>query len=319
MSCPRATDPVIARWAKEPSESLLNRTTMMKSNDTIREQVARDYARAVSTPAAPETGACCGPPEQRGVAAQLAGYEPEALQSLPADAVVNSFGCGDPVTLADMREGQVVLDLGCGAGIDILLAAKKVGPRGRAIGIDMTDEMIARANENIRASGLTNVEARKGIIEELPVESASVDWVISNCVINLSPEKERVFAEIARVLRPGGRISISDIMVEDLPEWVEHDPRLYSACVAGAISEEEYVQGLRDASLTDVQVTGRFVYDSGQIRAFIASELAGEVGDASACGCGGSADASLAEDISEDVAGRVWSARIEARKPPECG
>lgn len=291
---------------------------MMKTHETTRAQVARDYAKAVSAPPAPASTGCCGPPAPSGVAAKRAGYEADALQSLPADAVVNSFGCGNPVAFADLREGQVVLDLGSGAGIDILLAAKKVGQHGRAIGIDMTDEMIARAEENIRASGLTNVEVRKGIIEQLPVESASVDCVISNCVINLSPEKQRVFAEIARVLKPGGRISISDIVVQDLPEWVEHDPRLYSACVAGAISEEEYVQGLRDAGLTDVQVTGRLVYDSEQIQAFVTSEPVDDVGDACACGCGGSADAPLAEDISEDVTGRVWSARIEARKPLAC-
>lgn len=289
----------------------------MNKHETIRQQVARDYAQAVSAPAAAR---CCGPPEQHGVVTKLAGYGGEELQSLPADAVVNSFGCGNPVAFANLREGQVILDLGSGAGIDILLAAKKVGPTGRAIGIDMTDEMIARARENIGASGLTNVEVRKGIIEDLPVESESVDWVISNCVINLSPEKDRVFAEIQRVLKPGGRISISDIVVQDLPEWVEHDPRLYSACVAGAISEEEYMQGLRDAGLTDVQVTDRIVYDSEQVSAFVISELAEDAGDSSgcACGCGGSADARLAEDISEDVTGRIWSARIEARKPPAC-
>ena len=289
----------------------------MNKHETIRQQVARDYAKAVSAPAA---APCCGPPEQLGVVTRLAGYGGEELQSLPADAVVNSFGCGNPVAFADLREGQVVLDLGSGAGIDILLAAKKVGPTGRAIGIDMTGEMIARARENISASGLDNVEVRQGIIEKLPVESDSVGWVISNCVINLSPEKDRVFAEIQRVLKPGGRISISDIVVQDLPEWVEHDPRLYSACVAGAISEEEYVQGLRDAGLTDVQVTDRIVYDSEQVSAFVISELAEDAGDSSgcACACGGSADARLAEDISEDVTGRIWSARIEARKPPAC-
>jgi SAM-dependent methyltransferase len=289
----------------------------MDKHETIREQVARDYARAVS---APETAGCCGPPEQRGAMTKLAGYGGEELRSLPADAVVNSFGCGNPVALAELREGQVVLDLGSGAGIDILLAAKKVGPRGRAIGIDMTDEMIARANENIAASGLTNVEVRKGIIEDLPVESGSVDWVISNCVINLSPEKDRVFAEIARVLKPGGRISISDIVVKDLPEWIEHDRRLYSACIAGAISEEQYVQGLREAGLTDVQVADRVIYDSEQVIAFVKSELAEDVGESCgcACGCGGSADAPLAEDISVDVTGRIWSARFEARKPSAC-
>lgn len=288
----------------------------MNKHEAIRQQVARDYARTVSAPAAPAAAACCGPPAQRGVVTKLAGYGPEELQSLPADAVVNSFGCGNPVALAELRPGQVVLDLGSGAGIDILLAAKKVGPTGRAIGIDMTDEMIARANENIRGSGLTNVEVRKGIIEALPVESETVDWVISNCVINLSPEKDRVFAEIARVLKPGGRVSISDIVVQDLPEWVEHDPRLYSACIAGAISEEAYIQGLREAGLTEVRVTERIAYDREQVSGFVSSELAESACDDGGCGCGGSADARLAEDISEDVTGRIWSARIEARKPP---
>jgi hypothetical protein len=133
-------------------------------------------------------------------------------------------------------------------------------------------------------------------------------------VINLSPEKDRVFAEIARVLKPGGRMSVSDIVVQDLPEWVEHDPRLYSACVAGAISEETYIDGLRQAGLTDVQVTDRLVYDTDQVNAFVASELA-DSAESRGCGCGGSADAPLAEDISQDVAGRIWSARFVASKP----
>ena len=175
----------------------------------------------------------------------FAGYSDEQLADIPSDAVVNSFGCGNPVALAGLREGDTVLDLGSGAGIDLLLAARLVGPQGRVIGVDMTDEMIAKARENAEAAGLDNIEVRKGIIEELPVDDSSVDWVISNCVINLSPEKSRVFAEIARVLRPRGRMLVSDMMARDLPEELLALPDAYSSCVAGAIDEDEYLAGLR--------------------------------------------------------------------------
>jgi arsenite methyltransferase len=277
------------------------------STDQVREKVSQDYARAVkgdSSLCCAGSG-CCGPVEQKGVVAKMAGYTSEELADLPAEAVVNSFGCGNPLALAALNEGDAVLDLGSGAGIDILLAATKVGPTGRAIGIDMTDEMIARANENIARSGLKNVEVRKGIIEAMPVEDSSVDWVISNCVVNLSPEKHRVFAEIARVLKPGGRVSISDIVVSDLPDWVRADRALYSACVAGAISEDEYVQGLRDAGLSEVEVTDRLVYDQAQLEAFITSELP-ETRTTD--------DITRGRQLAAEMLGKVWSAKFSAVK-----
>lgn len=291
----------------------------MKGSQQIRENVSEVYSRAVCS-VSPGSGPCCSP-VQKGAVAKLAGYSREELASLPQEAVVNSFGCGNPLAFGEVKEGDTVLDLGSGAGIDVLLAAKKVGPSGRAIGIDMTDEMIAKAKENIAASGLTNVEVRKGLIEELPVDSESVDWVISNCVINLSPEKPKVFAEIARVLKPGGRMLVSDIVVTDLPAWVREDAALYSSCVAGAISEDEYVGGLRGAGLVDVEVRERLVYDETQLRGFIETEL--REGDAflpatsgtGAGRCGSTAPEPLRHDLAGVMAGKIWSAKVFARKP----
>ncbi|MCH8964496.1 MAG: arsenite methyltransferase [Planctomycetes bacterium] len=276
----------------------------MKETDQVRSNVAEAYAKAVTTP----SSSCCRTePVQKGVAVKLAGYDREELDALPAEAVVNSFGCGNPLALAEVSEGDVVLDLGSGAGIDILLAGKKVGPTGRAIGIDMTDDMIAKANENIAAAGLENTEVRKGIIEDMPVESASVDWVISNCVINLSPEKPKVFAEIARVLKPGGRMRVSDIVVEELPEWVRKNSKLYSSCIAGAISEADYVAGLQAAGLENTEVTERLVYDALQLKSFIDSELE-EPGIEIT-------DGVTADELTSQMVGKIWSATFIAAKP----
>lgn len=284
----------------------------MSTTESVRHKVSEDYARAVESPGG---GVCCAgsgcctnveAPVQKGVVVKMAGYTDEELAALPPEAVVNSFGCGNPLAFAQLREGDVVLDLGSGAGIDILLAARKVGPTGRAIGIDMTDAMIAKADENIAASGLSNVEVRKGIIEDMPIEGGSVNWVISNCVINLSPEKERVFAEIARVLKPGGRISVSDIVVESLPEWVRADRVLYSACVSGAISEAGYLEGLRAAGLVDVEVIDRLVYDEAQLEEFIHSELP----EART-----TKDIEQSRQLAKAMVGKVWSAKFSARKP----
>jgi arsenite methyltransferase len=172
----------------------------------------------------------------------------------------------------------------------------------------MTDEMIAKANESIEAGKYTNVEVRKGIIEALPVESGSVDWVISNCVINLSPEKPRVFAEIARVLKPGGRMLVSDIVAEELPDEVRRSAALYSSCIGGAISEAEYLEGLRKAGLTDVDVRARLVYDASQLEGFAASEL---LEGACTCAFG---EEQLGE-AARSMVGKVWSAKVYARKP----
>lgn len=277
---------------------------MTQDKDSIRKSVSEFYGKEVTSP----TKSCCGGAViPKGVAVKVAGYTREELEALPPDAVANSFGCGNPLAFSEVREGQVVLDLGSGAGIDILLAGKKVGPTGKAIGIDMTDEMIARARENIAAAGLANVEVRKGIIEDLPVKDSSVDWVISNCVINLSPEKHRVFAEIARVLKPGGRMLVSDLVAHDLPEWVRQSAALYGSCIAGTISEEEYLAGLREAGLVETTVRERFAYDPRNLREIIASEL-----PQTGCCCGGG---KAAEEIAAALGGKIWSAKIHARKP----
>ena len=282
----------------------------MKDDEKIRESVSEAYAKAVTSEGA---SSCCGGPVQKGVVAKLAGYDGEILSTLPDGAVVNSFGCGNPLAYSGVKPGDVVLDLGSGAGMDILLAGRIVGPTGHVIGIDMTDEMIAKAEENIATSGLSNVEVRKGIIEELPVETSSVDWVISNCVINLSPEKDRVFAEIARVLKPGGRMLVSDIVVKDLPDLVKQSQALYNSCVAGAISEEDYLEGLRDAGLEEVEVRERLVYDAVQLRAFISSELE-DLNQATSC-CGGRGfETGVMDEITSTVEGKVWSAKVYARK-----
>jgi arsenite methyltransferase len=279
---------------------------MNKPADEVRREVSKAYAEAVTAPA-PQKGCCGSAPAQKGMAVKLGGYTSEQLAALPEEAVVNSFGCGNPVALAVLEAGDVVLDLGSGAGIDLLLAAKKVGAKGRVIGVDMTDEMIAKAQENIRAGNFENVEVRKGLIEQLPVESGSVDWVISNCVINLSPEKPKVFREIARVLKPGGRMLVSDIVAKDLPAEVRDVTALYSSCISGAISEEEYLAGLRQAGLVDVEVRDRLVYDAEQLAAFATSDFE------SACCC--EASKPMLQAFARTLAGKVWSAKVYARKP----
>jgi arsenite methyltransferase len=182
-------------------------------------------------------------------------YNATELSALPSSAQLASLGCGNPTAVAELREGEVVLDLGSGGGIDVLLSAKRVGPTGRAIGVDMTDEMLALAEKNKLEAGATNVEFRKGTIESLPLEDASVDVVISNCVINLAADKTAVFREIARVLRPGGRVGVSDVVADDLLTPNQRAERgSYVGCIAGALSFREYRDGLRSAGLIDIEV-----------------------------------------------------------------
>ena len=231
---------------------------MSQNNEQIRKQVEESYAERITT-----KQSCCG---NTSTVAALAGYDSE-LNEHP-DAGASSFGCGNPLAFAGVEQGERVLDLGSGAGFDMLIAAEKVGPTGHVIGVDMTDAMIEKARENLTRAGVEHAEVRKGIIEKLPVDDSSVDWVISNCVINLSPEKARVFAELHRTLRPGGQFSVSDMVVHDLPGWAREKAASYVACIGGAITEAEYVEGLRAAGLTGVEVTDRLVYTAEQLASF---------------------------------------------------
>ncbi|MDP8960202.1 MAG: arsenite methyltransferase [Actinomycetota bacterium] len=227
----------------------------------LREQVRRRYAQAALAVGEPQQAGCCGEDcgcgsavEYPGVGAGL--YSAAEQASLPHKAVAASLGCGNPTAVGELAEGETVLDLGSGGGIDVLLSARRVGPSGTAYGLDMTDEMLTLARRNAAAAGVSNVEFLHGHMEAIPLPDASVDVVISNCVINLSIDKPAVFAQMHRVLRPGGRIAISDIVAGD--HLTPHDRTergSYVSCIAGALSKREYQQGLAAAGFTDISVT----------------------------------------------------------------
>ena len=216
--------------------------------------------------------ACCGD----GCCSDVSGtygielYDAAEREGLPDAALLASLGCGNPIAVAELREGETVLDLGSGGGIDVLLSARRVGATGRAIGVDMTDEMLSLARRNAADAGATNVEFRKGTIEALPLDDASVDVVISNCVINLASDKAAVFAEIARVLRPGGRVGVSDVVADDLLTTEQRAERgSYVGCIAGALSFREMRDGLRAVGLTDVEVVPTHQITEGMHSAII--------------------------------------------------
>jgi SAM-dependent methyltransferase len=258
-------------------------TNLSTTADDLREQVRARYAEAAQAVTRGEPGSCCddtccgdepaaasGAQECcdssccSGEAASTdfgethfgeALYTEEQRGQLPEAAALASLGCGNPTAVAEVREGETVLDLGSGGGIDVILSARRVGPGGTVYGLDMTDEMLALARGNAQEAGVTNVHFLKGIIEQIPLPAASVDVVISNCVINLSVDKAAVIAEIARVLKPGGRIGISDVVAEDQLTANERAQRgSYVGCIAGALSRSEYVAGLEAAGLSDITV-----------------------------------------------------------------
>jgi len=250
-------------------------------HDAVRERYA-EAAVAAAAATSPEDAAagsealasCCGPDgcsDERSspiFGAEL--YAATDRAALPNAAVLASLGCGNPTAVAELREGETVLDLGSGGGIDVLLSARRVGPTGRAIGLDMTDEMLALARRNAAEAGATNVEFVKGTIESMPLADASVDVVISNCVINLAADKGAVFREIARVLRPGGRMGVSDIVADDLLTSDQRAERgTYVGCIAGALSFREFRTGLRAAGLTDVEVVPTHAVADGMHAAII--------------------------------------------------
>lgn len=228
----------------------------MDIRDKVKDRYGKIAQREVST------AGCCGGGASSTVEliSSAVGYGKTEMESVP-DGANLGLGCGNPVALAAIREGDTVLDLGSGAGFDCFLAAKQVGPKGRVIGVDMTPAMLAKARENAKKGGYTNVEFREGHIESLPVEDSSVDLVISNCVINLSPDKAKVFSEIQRVLKPDGRFFISDlVLLEDLPSVLKTSDDLYCACVAGASLKKDYFAAMEGAGLADIRIAKEVQY-----------------------------------------------------------
>lgn len=282
------------------------------ANEDIREIVKAKYGQAVTAVVKGAKPSCCGSASSPGPgasASKLGGTDPitRDLYSageaalVPADALAASFGCGNPTALAALRPGEVVLDLGSGGGIDVLLSARRVGPDGKAYGLDMTPEMLDLARENQRKAGVTNVEFLQGTIEAIPLPDASVDVILSNCVINLSTDKDQVIREAFRVLRPGGRLAVSDIVLRrELPEAVQKDMALWTGCIAGALLEDEYKAKLAVAGFTDISVEPTRVYGREDAR---------EMATSSSC-CGGDVEESLAA-----LDGAVMSAFLRATKP----
>ena len=264
----------------------------------IKETVKEKYAEAALKVLGGEKGSC-GPSGACGcdpVTDNL--YDASQTSSLPEGAVLASLGCGNPTALADLHEGESVLDLGSGGGIDVLLSAKRVGATGKAYGLDMTDEMLALARENQAKAGATNVEFLKGEIENIPLPAAAVDVIISNCVINLSADKRRVLREAFRVLRPGGRFAVSDVVCRgEIPDAVRRSMELWVGCVAGALEENEYRQLLNDAGFTDIEIEPTRIYAFEDARAVLS-------------GAGLDVDV-----VAREVSGRILGAFIRARKP----
>ncbi len=225
-------------------------------NSTIKEQVREHYAEIARQALTGSSSSCCGSSSSAASCCGPADVIPvEALTGdVPQDVANTSLGCGTPLQIANLQPGEVVVDLGSGGGLDCFLAARVVGPTGRVIGVDMTPEMLALANENTKKVRATNVEFRKGFLEDLPLDDASVDVIISNCVINLSPDKDRTFQEAFRTLKPGGRIAISDIVTRiPLPEALRSNLTSWASCVSGAIPEKEYIEKMHKAGFDDVR------------------------------------------------------------------
>ena len=222
----------------------------------VRETVREKYAAAALAAAAEPASSCCGSPADEAGVFGSGLYADGETEGATAAALGASLGCGVPTAVADLHEGETVLDLGSGAGADVLISARRVGSTGKAIGLDMTDEMLELAQRNAAAAGVTNIEFLKGFIEAIPLADASVDVVISNCVLNLSGDKPQVIREAARVLRPGGRFAISDVVADpDMDEATRADMRQWTGCIAGALTRAEYEQALVAAGLTGVEIT----------------------------------------------------------------
>jgi len=265
------------------------------ADTTVQTAVREKYGEIAKSVA---NASCCGPAACGGDPITSDLYSDAEKQGLPADAVAVSLGCGNPTALLPLEAGQIVLDLGSGGGIDVLLSAKRVGPTGKVYGLDMTDEMLALARQNQQKAGATNVEFLKGTIEAIPLPDHAVDVIISNCVINLSSDKDAVLREAFRVLKPGGRFAVSDVVVRgEVPADVRRNMELWVGCIAGALEETEYVSKLTAAGFADIELEPWRVYHVDDARAFLT-------------------DSGLDVDqLAPQVEGRFASAFIRARKP----
>jgi arsenite methyltransferase len=248
----------------------------MNSPDEVKDVVREKYGQAALRVTQGGTSSCCGTAARESccgdpITSNL--YDLAQAGEVPAQALQASLGCGNPTALAELQSGEIVLDLGSGGGIDVLLSAKRVGPTGKAFGLDMTDEMLALAEENKRKSGLTNVHFLKGEIENIPLPDNSVDVIISNCVINLSGDKDRVLREAFRVLKPGGRFAVSDVVVRgDVPPAIKKSMELWVGCVAGALSDREYLAKLSAAGFERPEIEVTRVYSVADAQDFLAGQ-----------------------------------------------
>ena len=271
------------------------------SEANVKEAIRGRYGKAVTEVLKGSKSSCCGSAAtSESCCDPITGdlYDVGQISEIPQEALLASFGCGNPTALAELKPGEVVLDLGSGGGIDVLLSARRVGPTGKAYGLDMTDEMLALANENKHKSGLSNVEFLKGEIEEIPLPDASVDVIISNCVINLSANKDRVIGEAFRVLKPGGRFAVSDVVTRgDIPADIRRSVELWVGCIAGALDHDVYIQKLQSAGFIDATIEPTRVYRAEDAREFLADR-----------GFDVNAMASV-------VDGKFFSGFIRARKP----
>lgn len=283
--------------------------------DDIRDLVRQKYGQAVKAAVeTPKKASCCGPAKAD---AELAWTDPitrdlysaEQASEIPEDALKASFGCGNPTALAELKPGEVVLDLGSGGGIDVLLSARRVGPTGKAYGLDMTPEMLELARRNQERAGVTNAEFLQGTLEAIPLPDASVDVIISNCVINLTADKDRALREAFRVLKPGGRFAVSDMVLrKEVPEALRRSAEMWAGCVAGALLESDYLAKLEAAGFTGIGVEHTRVFGRED-----AEEMLKAAPAASSC-CGGGSG-SLTEVDLEAVDGALASAFIRATKP----
>lgn len=245
----------------------------MKDAHEIKDHIRAEYGQAARQ-ARNGKPSCCGTGSllEGNALDPITGnlYQADETAGLPSEAVQASFGCGNPTALATIQAGETVLDLGSGGGIDVLLSARRVGPTGKVYGLDMTDEMLALARDNQQKAGVTNVEFLKGDIEEIPLPDNSVDLIISNCVINLSPDKDQVLREAYRVLKPGGRLAVSDIVIRgSMPQEIRHSVELWAGCVAGALEESVYITKLQQAGFEQITIEPTRIYSAEDAREFL--------------------------------------------------